>query len=192
MLDGKSFRGFLRVHLNLTRPINVVAGTRPPSIYDIINEDEQTCRRTLTSFYMPRNTVKNIHITSEYTSIDVIKAMLKKFKVVDNPQKFALYRRYPDEFGESILKRIGDNDYPLQIALDWCDWQERQVVLQENDTADIVWDAFLSPELNNFLIMLDREEQEHLNQLRLKYDCLRSELTRYIQLKEIEEQGILV
>ncbi|XP_025016087.1 ras association domain-containing protein 1 [Tetranychus urticae] len=192
LLDGKSFRGFLRVHLNLTRPINVVAGTRPPSIYDIINEEEQVCRRTLTSFYMPRNTVKNIHITSEYTSLDVIKAMLKKFKVVDNPQKFALYRRYPDERGESVLKRIGDNDYPLRIALDWCDWQERQVVLQENDTADIVWDAFLLPELNNFLIMLDREEQEHLSQLRLKYDCLRSELNRYIQLQEIQEQGILV
>lgn len=89
------FRGFLRVHMNLTRPINVIAGKRPPSIYDIINEEEGNNnnnpnlnqRRTLTSFYMPRDTVKNIHITSESTSLQVIKAMLKKFKVVDNPQK---------------------------------------------------------------------------------------------------------
>lgn len=193
MPDGKLIRGFLRVHLNLTRPINVVAGTRPPSIYDIINEDENLqSRRTLTSFYMPRNTVKNIHITSEYTSLDVIKAMLKKFKVVDNPQKFALYRRFPDENGDKTLKRIPDNDFPLKIALEWCDWNERQFVLQENDDGDIAWDAFLLPELNNFLIMLDREEQEHLDQLRLKYDCLRDELSRYIKLKEMTAEGIVV
>lgn len=56
--DKKTFRGFLKVHLNLTRPINVVAGVRPPSIYDIINEEETTqSRRTLTTFYMPRDTV---------------------------------------------------------------------------------------------------------------------------------------
>ena len=36
LLESGNFRGFIRVHLNLTRPINVVAGTRPPSIYDII------------------------------------------------------------------------------------------------------------------------------------------------------------
>lgn len=57
--DKKTFRGFLKVHLNLTRPINVVAGVRPPSIYDIINEEETTqSRRTLTTFYMPRDTVR--------------------------------------------------------------------------------------------------------------------------------------
>ncbi|XP_074605091.1 ras association domain-containing protein 1-like [Brevipalpus obovatus] len=190
--DGQTFRGFLRVHLNLSRPISVVAGTRPPSIYDIINDEEPQSRRTLTSFYMPRNTVKNFHVNSDYTSLDVIKAMLKKFKVVDNPQKFALYRRYPDENGESTLKRIGDLEYPLRIALDWCDWEERQIVMQENDHSDIAWEAFLLPELNNFLIMLDREEQEHLNQLRLKYDCLREELNRFIHMKEIASEGITV
>lgn len=59
--DKKTFRGFLKVHLNLTRPINVVAGVRPPSIYDIINDEETTqSRRTLTTFYMPRDTVGSL------------------------------------------------------------------------------------------------------------------------------------
>jgi len=48
--------------MNLCRPISVVAGTRPPSIYDILKEDE-TLDKTLTSFYLPRDTVKALHVT---------------------------------------------------------------------------------------------------------------------------------
>lgn len=199
LLDSTHFRGFLRVHLNLTRPINVVAGTRPPSIYDIIKEDDETsnaCRRTLTSFYMPRDTVKNIHINSENTSLDVIKSMLKKFKVVDNPQKFALYKCFPDPSskveGQTLLKRIADQDRPLRIALEWLDSDDKKIVLQENDTADIAWDAFALPELNNFLVILEKEEKEHINQVKLKYDNIRREFENILQVKEIQAQGVMV
>ena len=34
---------------------------------------------------------------SETTTHEVIRALLKKFKVVDNPQKFALYERYYEQ-----------------------------------------------------------------------------------------------
>lgn len=197
LLDSGNFRGFLRVHLNLTRPINVVAGTRPPSIYDIIKEDDESanaCRRTLTSFYMPRDTVKNIHITSENTSLDVIKSMLKKFKVVDNPQKFALYKCFPDpdNEGQTLLKRIADQDRPLRIALEWLDSDEKKIVLQENDTADIAWDAFALPELNNFLVILKKEEEEHINQVILKYAAIRREFENVLKVKAIQAEGVVV
>lgn len=191
--NSKAFRGFIRVYINLTRPISVIAGTRPPSIYDIINEEDTVVsRRTLTVFYMPRETVKSIHITSNYTTIDVIKAMLKKFKVVDNPQKFALYRRQKNNDGKATLSRISDQDFPLKIALEWFDWNERQFVLQENDTGDIVWDYFLLPELKNFLIMLDREEEEHLSQLKSKYEALRQEINHLISIRSIQNEGVPV
>lgn len=183
------FKGFLKVHLNLSRPINVISGRRPPSIYDIINEEETngTLRqKTLTSFYMPRDTVKNIHITSENTSLHVIKAMLKKFKVVDNPQKFALYLRSKDPNNDlTVLKRIGDQEKPLIIQLD-CDEDEdeKQVVLQENDTGDIAWDAFEVPELNNFLKILDREEKEHLADVMIRYKLLKEAIEKIIATEE--------
>ncbi|GFT08247.1 ras association domain-containing protein 1 [Nephila pilipes] len=79
--------------MNLTRPINVIAGTRPPSIYDILKEEDDGGRKTLTSFYLPRDTVKALHITSEFSAREVINALLKKFKVADNSHKFALYER---------------------------------------------------------------------------------------------------
>lgn len=197
LLESGNFRGFIRVHLNLTRPINVVAGTRPPSIYDIIKEDDESanvCRRTLTSFYMPRDTVKNIHITSESTSLEVIKSMLKKFKVVDNPQKFALYQCFPDpdNEGKTLLKRIGDQDKPLRIALDWLDSDDKKFVLQENDTADIAWDAFALPELNNFLVILQKEEEEHVQQLVFRYKTYKDQLENLIQIKSTQTEGVLV
>ncbi|KAI1295851.1 Ras association domain-containing protein 5 [Halotydeus destructor] len=196
--DG-TFRGFIRVHLNLTRPINVIAGTRPPSIYDIIKEDEEAAaasRKTLTSFYMPRDTVKNIHITSESTSLEVIKSMLKKFKVVDNPQKFALYQSFPetdaDKVTVNVLKRIGDQDKPLRIALDWLDSDEKRFVLQENDTADINWHAFALPELQNFLLILDKEEEEYANLIRDRYLWFKNEMNQVLNVKMIQSEGVLV
>jgi Ras association domain-containing protein 1 len=191
--DGRTFRGFLRVHMNLTRPINVIAGTRPPSIYDIINEEEIASRRTLTTFYMPRDTVKNIHINSLNTSVDVIKAMLKKFKMVDNRQKFALYKKHGiDDSASPVLSRIADHEHPLRIALEWLDSDDKQIVLQENDTADVNWDEFLLPELNNFLKILDREEKEHFDQVKIKYEVLRTELEKLIDYKSMFSDPVFV
>jgi hypothetical protein len=35
--DGVQFSGYLLIHMNFTRPINVVAGEIPPTIYEAIN-----------------------------------------------------------------------------------------------------------------------------------------------------------
>ncbi|KAH9381334.1 hypothetical protein HPB48_011762 [Haemaphysalis longicornis] len=172
--DG-SVRGFVRVRMNLMRPINVVAGTRPPSIYNIL-KDEDSDRKTLTSFYLPRDTIKALHITSEYTVRELIVALLKKFKVADNPRKFALYESCVDDnTGEVNLRKLPDTDKPLWLALDW-NSRTRQFVLQENDNSDIEWEDFALPELQNFLKILDLEEEEYLTQLKLKYDLVRSKI----------------
>ncbi|XP_069693749.1 ras association domain-containing protein 1-like isoform X2 [Periplaneta americana] len=173
--DGTTFRGFIRVHMNLCRPISVAAGTRPPSIYDILKEDE-TLEKALTSFYLPRDTVKALHVTSETTTHEVIKALLKKFKVVDNPRKFALYERYYEQ-GETAkvkMRRIAEGEKPLVLALRWSREKNcsKMFVLQENETGDILWEAFTLPELNNFLRILDREEEEYKNMVRRKYQVL--------------------
>ncbi|KAF4529900.1 hypothetical protein B566_EDAN015046 [Ephemera danica] len=139
--DGASFRGFIRVHMNLCRPISVVAGTRPPSIYDILKEDS-SLERTLTSFYLP--------------------PLLKKFKVVDNPRKFVLYERHYEDGETSKVKmrRIADNETPLNLALRWS---------KDLNCNKMFWEAFSLPELSNFLRILDREEEEYKRQVRVKY-----------------------
>lgn len=46
-----------------------------------------------TSFYLPKDTIKHLHIISHTRASEVIEALLKKFMVVDNPRKFALFER---------------------------------------------------------------------------------------------------
>lgn len=62
--DGLSFQGFLHVTLNLIRPITMELGARPPSIYELLTREhivEQSTQHI--AFYMPRDTVKSIHVT---------------------------------------------------------------------------------------------------------------------------------
>ncbi|PIO57257.1 hypothetical protein TELCIR_21339, partial [Teladorsagia circumcincta] len=35
--DGETFSGHIQIHMNLTRPISVVAGEKPPTVYDVMN-----------------------------------------------------------------------------------------------------------------------------------------------------------
>lgn len=90
--DG-TYTGFIKVHLKLRRPVTVPAGIRPQSIYDALKEvnlAEMTDKRT--SFYLPLDAIKQLHISSTTTVSEVIQGLLKKFMVVDNPQKFALFK----------------------------------------------------------------------------------------------------
>uniref|UniRef100_A0A8C6FHQ5 Ras association domain family member 5 n=1 Tax=Moschus moschiferus TaxID=68415 RepID=A0A8C6FHQ5_MOSMO len=91
--DG-SYTGFIKVHLKLQRPVTVPAGIRPQSIYDAIKDvDPAATTDKRTSFYLPLDAVKQLHISSTTTVSEVIQGLLKKFMVVDNPQKFALFKR---------------------------------------------------------------------------------------------------
>ena len=72
--------------------------------------------RTLTTFYLPPGTERALHITSQTTTQvsqrvkelwvsmltgqDVIRVLLRKFRVADNPHKYALYERQDDFRGE--------------------------------------------------------------------------------------------
>lgn len=46
-----------------------------------------------TSFYLPKDTAKHLHISSQTRVREVIEALLNKFTLVDNPAKFALFER---------------------------------------------------------------------------------------------------
>ena len=88
-------KGFIRVVLNLSRPINVLPGTKPPSVLNLTQESlKSQADRTLTSFYLPPETEKTLCVTNATTTQDVIRSLLSKFRIVDNPHKYVLYQTY--------------------------------------------------------------------------------------------------
>uniref|UniRef100_A0A1I7ZBE5 Ras association domain-containing protein 1 n=1 Tax=Steinernema glaseri TaxID=37863 RepID=A0A1I7ZBE5_9BILA len=192
--DGDVFSGCIQIHMNFTRPINVVADEAPPRVYDFVDDTgkSSTMGRTITSFFLPPNTEKIVHVNSSMTAREMIVTLLRKFKVADNPRKFALYQQIvePDVSTKTLRKkmtRIVDHDFPLKLAVLWkCQNIEANFLLQENDTGDILWEAFEVPELNNFLNILDIEEKQYAQNIRDRFEMYRRSLDRVLEARNLQ------
>ncbi|KAM6928156.1 ras association domain-containing protein 1 [Xenentodon cancila] len=173
MVDNKdgSYTGFIKVHFQLTRPISLP----PPQCQSSTQEDAQHGRqmKRRTSFYLPKDTAKHLHISSETRVQEVIEALLNKFTVVDNPAKFALFER-TEKQSQVYVRKLSDDERPLYLRL--CAGPSEtalSLVLKENETGDVNWDAFSLPELCNFLRILQREEEEYVRQIVKRYTLAR-------------------
>ena len=63
-------------------------------------------------------------------------------------------------------------------------------VLQENDPGEMIcWDSFTTPELKNFLRILDREEAWYKKRIHEKYDLVLQTMQR---LKEEKQNEMLL
>ncbi|XP_037635043.1 ras association domain-containing protein 1 isoform X2 [Sebastes umbrosus] len=162
--DG-SYTGFIKVHFQLVRPISLP----PPQ-----EEDQQGRRmKRRTSFYLPKDAAKHLHLSSQTRVREVIEALLNKFTVVDNPAKFALFER-AERHSQVYMRKLPDDERPLHLRL--CAGPSEKalsLVLKENETGEVNWDAFSFPELCNFLRILKREEEEHVRQIVRRYALTR-------------------
>ncbi|XP_072438773.1 ras association domain-containing protein 1 isoform X1 [Chiloscyllium punctatum] len=176
--DG-TYTGFIKVQLKLVRPISVSANMKPQSIYDAkkaMGPPRAQPIKRRTSFYLPKDTVKHLHISSHTKASEVIKALLNKFMVVDNPRKFALFERVEKD-DQVYTRKISDDEHPLYLRLlAGPDDKMLSLVLKENETGEVNWDAFTVPELQNFLRILQREEEEHVRQMFGKYARCRQKM----------------
>ncbi|NXH19829.1 RASF1 protein, partial [Bucco capensis] len=173
--DG-SYTGFIKVHLKLVRPVSVPATKRVPSLQTGRPGPRTQGVKRRTSFYLPKGTMKHLHILSHTRASEVIDALLRKFTVVDNPCKFALFER--SEKDEQVyLRKLADEEQPLRLRL-LAGPSEKVLsfVLKENETGEVNWDAFTLPELHNFLRILQREEEEHVQRLRHRYARCRQKM----------------
>ncbi|CAK6973789.1 ras association domain-containing protein 1 [Scomber scombrus] len=165
--DG-SYTGFIKVHFQLVRPISLPPPPPPQSL-----EEDQDRRLTLTkrrtSFYLPKDTAKHLHISSQTRVREVIEALLNKFTLVDNPAKFSLFER-TEKQNQVYMRKLSDDECPLYLRL--CAGPSEKVlnlVLKENETGEVNWDAFSFPELCNFLRILQREEEDYVRQIVKRY-----------------------
>ncbi|KAG7244609.1 hypothetical protein INR49_029628 [Caranx melampygus] len=168
------YTGFIKVHFQLVRPISLPP---PQSLCSTQEEDQQGRQmKRRTSFYLPKDTAKHLHISSQTRVQEVIQALLNKFTVVDNPAKFALFER-TERQSQVYMRKLSDDECPLYLRL--CAGPSEKVlslVLKENETGDVNWDAFSFPELCNFLRILQREEEEHIRQIVKRYALARDKM----------------
>ncbi|TNN83989.1 Ras association domain-containing protein 1 [Liparis tanakae] len=159
--DG-SYTGFIKVQFKLARPVSVP----PPKkgVQDAGRRKASGVKRR-TSFYLPKDASKHLHISSRTSAREVIEVLLKKFTVVDNPGKFALFER-SERHDQVYVRKVSDNESPLRLRL--CSGPNEKVLS--------FWHAFSMPELKNFQRMLQREEEEHVKQIVRRYALARTKM----------------
>uniref|UniRef100_A0A8D0L6S0 Ras association domain family member 3 n=1 Tax=Sphenodon punctatus TaxID=8508 RepID=A0A8D0L6S0_SPHPU len=156
------YTGFIKVQMELCRPITVRTSVKAHN-----NE---------TAFYSPKGYMNTLHISSTNTVHEVIEALLKKFLVADNPAKFALYKRCHKE-DQVYTCKLSDREHPLYLRLVAGPGTDTlSFVLREHETGEVMWEAFSLPELQNFLRILDKEEDEQLQNLKRRYAVYRDKL----------------
>ncbi|XP_051957679.1 ras association domain-containing protein 5-like isoform X1 [Xyrauchen texanus] len=169
--DG-TYTGFIKVYLKLRRPVTVLSvdGNLPGPCSSSDSSDKRT------SFYLPSNAVKQIHISSTTTVSEVIQGLLKKFMVQDNPRKFALYRQTRRD-SQDLFQKLPLSECPLYLRLlAGPDLENLTFVLKENETGEVEWHAFSVPELQNFLIILDKEEKDRMRLVEQRYAAYKEKL----------------
>lgn len=155
------YTGFIKVQMDLRRPVTVRGGQKG-------TEGE--------AFYLPRGAINTLHISSINTVKQVIVALLNKFTVADNPAKYALYKRYHREEQVYVCK-LADTEKPLFLRLvAGPDLDTLSFVLREQQTGEVMWDAFSIPELCNFLRILEKEEKEQKVAVIQRYNIYRQRL----------------
>uniref|UniRef100_A0A3B5AEZ0 Ras association domain-containing protein 1-like n=1 Tax=Stegastes partitus TaxID=144197 RepID=A0A3B5AEZ0_9TELE len=160
-----AYTGFIKVQMDLRRPVTVRGGQRGAG-GAVVGE----------AFYLPRGVTNTLHISSCNTVRQVIVALLNKFTVADNPAKYALYKRYRTEEQVYVCK-LADGEQPLFLRLvAGPDADTLSFVLREQQTGEVMWDAFSIPELRNFLRILDKEEDEQREAVIRRYDTYRQRL----------------
>ncbi|KAM4721466.1 ras association domain-containing protein 1 isoform 1-T1 [Rhinophrynus dorsalis] len=173
--DG-SYTGFIKVQLKLIRPVSVPVSKKPSCGTDRRGGGRSQPVKRRTSFYLPKDASKHLHLSSKTPASEVIQALLRKFTVLDNPRKFALFQR-TEEGGQVSLRKLSDDEEPLRLRLlsGPCE-KTLSFVLKENETGEVNWDAFSMPELQNFLRILQREEEEHMRQIVQRYTLCRQKM----------------
>ncbi|XP_068172500.1 ras association domain-containing protein 5 [Antennarius striatus] len=189
--DG-SFTGFIKVHLRLSRPVTVpdverVEGasrqtdSTNQALSECLEETDYEHSDNRTSFYLPCDCMKQLHISSLNTTREVIQGLLKKFMVLDNPRKFALYRQ-THRHGQDLFQKLPLCERPLLLRLiEGPDPQQLSFVLKENETEEVEWHAFSVPELQNFLVILGKEEAERVRAVEQKYAVYRQKLQQALR-----------
>ncbi|XP_026555892.1 ras association domain-containing protein 3 [Pseudonaja textilis] len=160
------YTGFIKVQIELCRPITLQTSV---NVGKHLNSNE-------TTFYLPNGYMNTLHISSTNTVREVIEALLKKFLVADNPAKFALYKQCHKE-DQVYMCKLSETEHPLYLRLAAGPRTDTlSFVLREHESGEVLWEAFSLPELQNFLRILDKEEDEQLQTLKRRYAAYRKKL----------------
>ena len=180
--DGVTFRGYIRVTVDLSRPVSIkkMGSKKENAVIKQQNgkEAEGSSSPELKVKLKKFDTFsKNLHLTSQTSSEDVISALLSRYKITNHIKKFALYERTQKTKEHYVISRLSYNSRPLLLRLlhgKNSPESSHTFILMENDIDGIQWEQFSNEELMSFLKIIEIEEERSKKEIEKVYGDFRS------------------
>ncbi|XP_065911520.1 ras association domain-containing protein 4-like isoform X2 [Dysidea avara] len=144
------------------------------------------------SFTPPYGSATNLRVSNTSKMREVIKMLLIKFKVINDPGEFSLY--VVQDTG--VIQACKEEEHPLMTRLKLGPNEElaKIYIMEADSSVDVSAEAaefikFSFTELDLFLRKYSEEEEKAIAALRKKFDDLREPLV--VQISEIRRQMLL-
>lgn len=128
--------------------------------------------------------VTNVRINSGMTTTQVMRVLLNKFKIENNPDEFTLY--FVHTSGER--QQLKPNDHPLAVRVlrGPCEQVSKIFLMETDQVEEVTHDVaqyikFELPVLQSFITKLQEEEEREMQKLKRRYADLRRIIKKYMQ-----------
>ncbi|XP_075239052.1 uncharacterized protein LOC142334698 isoform X1 [Convolutriloba macropyga] len=138
------FEGFLHVTMCLHRPISVANEVALDFSLESVGKNmsfERSKSENRTTFYLPYGSEHAVRCNSSDSTLRVIKKLLEKFHVADDPRKYVLFDDTTSPDGSVTRRKVKEDEKPLCVVLlrgsTTADRTKHSFVLEENEQPDI-------------------------------------------------------
>lgn len=158
--------------------------------------------------FLPLDATLELRMRRDTTAHQVLDAFLKRFSVEDDARKFALYlveRKSVDRCAASNWLRLAECDLPLLVALrrqEEFSSGELHLAFAESECNSssgsastafykgIPWQLFQAPELCNFIVILEREQQHYRRRLIDKYSAMLRQCEAELERRQKHDEAM--
>ncbi|XP_041915875.1 ras association domain-containing protein 2b [Alosa sapidissima] len=198
--EGLIVEGLLNVCWGLRRPIrlqmqdDVERIRSPPSPVELPSEDKTDFTKKA-SLKLPAikvtspldqsegsadgyGSVTNVRVNSSMTTAQVLRVLLKKFKIENSPDEFSLF----------LIHTSGDHPLAVRIMEGPCEQVSKIFLMDTDQVEEVTHDVaqyikFEMPVLQSFITKLKEEEDREVQKLKNRYQYMRCMIEKHMQTR---------
>ncbi|XP_031433482.1 ras association domain-containing protein 2b isoform X2 [Clupea harengus] len=128
--------------------------------------------------------VTNVRVNSSMTTSQVLRVLLKKFKIENSPNEFTLFLIHTS--GERVHLKSTDHPLAVRIMEGPCEQVSKIVLMDADQVEEVTHDVaqyikFEMPVLQSFITKLKEEEDREVQKLKNRYQHMRCMIERHMQ-----------
>ncbi|XP_063065957.1 ras association domain-containing protein 2b isoform X2 [Engraulis encrasicolus] len=132
-------------------------------------------------------TVTNVRVNSSMTTAQVLRVLLKKFKIENSPDEFTLYLIYTS--GERVQLKSSDHPLAVRIMEGPCEQISKLFLMDTDQVEEVTHDVaqyikFEMPVLQSFITKLKEEEDREVEKLKNRFRYMRCMIERHMQTRQ--------